>query len=194
MGVFQASMLEAKKSLRGEMHSMKKASKAEVDKISASLSKAGPSKQPDLTPQGSDPTIRASDHSDALPMDTDVYGPPLPPKFTQSAQSDHASKHSDLESDHHSDPYSKAHSEQPKRVCSKAKKHSDKKKHKVRAKYYSQSFSSDEDQSSVPIKKSAKPQQKAPEPEYLQDSTVPVFYREVDMSDLPSQYAEEVET
>ena len=74
------------------MHSMKKASEAEVDKTSASLSKAGPSKQTDPTPQASDPTTRASDHSDALPMDTDVYGTPLPPKFTQSVQSDHASK------------------------------------------------------------------------------------------------------
>ena len=42
MGVFQASMLEAMKSLPDEMQSMKKASEA-----SASLSKAGPSKQPD---------------------------------------------------------------------------------------------------------------------------------------------------
>ena len=47
MGVFQASMLEAMKSLRDEIQSMKKASEAEVDKTSASLSKAGPSKQPD---------------------------------------------------------------------------------------------------------------------------------------------------
>ena len=45
------------------------------------------------------------------------------------------------------------------------------------------------------MKKSIKLQQKAPsEPKYLQDSTDPVFYREVDMSDLPSQYGEEVET
>ena len=42
--------------------------------------------------------------------------------------------------------------------------------------------------------KSTKPQQQAPpEPEH-QDSTDSVFYREVDMSDVPSQYAEEVET
>ena len=44
----------------------------------------------------------------------------------------------------------------------------------------------------APIKKSTKPQQKAPpEPEH-QDSTDPVFYTEVDMSDLPSQYAKEI--
>ena len=94
-----------------------------------------------------------------------------------------------------SDPHSEDHLEQPKRVCSKAKKHSDKKKHKVQAKYCCQSSSSEEDQSSVPMKMSTKPQQKAPsESEYLQDCTDPVFYREVDMSDLPLQYAEEVET
>ena len=108
----------------------------------------------------------------------DVDDPPLPPKFPQTVQSDHASKHSDLQSDH-SDPQSKYHSEQPKRVCSKAKKHSDKKKHKVQAKYYSQSSSSEDDQFSVPTKPS--------EPEHQQDCTNPVFYREVDMSDLPSQ-------
>ena len=45
MGVFQASMLEAMKSLLDEMHSMKKSSEMEVDKTSASVSKAGPSKQ-----------------------------------------------------------------------------------------------------------------------------------------------------
>ena len=32
-------------------------------------------------------------------MDMDIYGPPRPPKFTQSVQSDPASKHSDLEVD-----------------------------------------------------------------------------------------------
>ena len=134
---------------------------------------------------------RTSDHLDAQPMDTDHYGPPLPPKSTQTVHSEHASRHLDLESDH-SDHHSK--SEQPKRVCSKAKKHSDKRKHKARAKYYSQSSSSEEDEYSAPIKKSTKRQQQAPsEPEH-QGSTDPVFYREVDISDLPSQYAEEVET
>ena len=62
-------------------------------------------------------------------MDTDFCGPSLPPRFTQSVQSNHGSKYSDLQSDH-SDPQSE-HPEQPKRVCSfRAKKHSDKKKHK----------------------------------------------------------------
>ena len=70
MGVFQASMLGAMKSLQDKMQLMKIASKMEVEKTSASLSKAGPSKQPDpSTTQASHPT-RASDHSDAQPMDT----------------------------------------------------------------------------------------------------------------------------
>ena len=113
---------------------MKKASEAEVVKTSASTSKAGPSKPsvelPDLITHRNPPT---SDHSDAQPIETDFCGPSLPPRFGQSVQSDHGSKHSDLHSentDHQSE-----HSEQPQRVCSsRAKKHSDKKKHKVRAK------------------------------------------------------------
>ena len=87
MGVFQASMLEAMKSLRDEMYSMKKASESDVVQTSVSLPKAGPSKQPDrITTQTSISMTRASDHSDAQPMDTDHYGPPLPPKSTQSVQ------------------------------------------------------------------------------------------------------------
>ena len=63
-------------------------------------------------------------------MEIDFCGPSLPPRFSQSVQSGHGSKHSDPHSEH-SDPQSK-HSEQPQMVCSsRAKKHSDKKKHKV---------------------------------------------------------------
>ena len=80
-------------------------------------------------------------------------------------------------------------------MCSsRAKKYLAKKKHKVRAKYFSQSSTSEEDQSSVPIKKSAKPQRAPSEQDQQQNNPDPVFYREIDMSDLPSQYAEEVET
>ena len=93
MGVFQASMLEAMKSLRDEMHSS--------DVVQTSNSLTQPSKQPDpITTRTSISTNQASDHSDAKPMDTDHYGPPLPPKSTQSVQSEHASRHSDPESDH----------------------------------------------------------------------------------------------
>ena len=162
----------------------------EIDKTSASTSKAGPSKQSDPNIH---PNPRTSDHSDAQPMETDFCGPSIPPRFTQSVQFNYGCKHSDLPSEH-SDPQSE-HSEQPQRVCSsRAKKHSDRKKHKVWAKYCSQSPSSEEDQSSVPVKKSAKPQQAPDEQDQQQDNQDLVFYREVDMSDLPSQYAEEFET
>ena len=65
------------------MHSIKKASELDVVQTSDSLPRAGPSEQPDpITTRTSISTTLASDHSDAQPMDTDHYGPPLPPKST----------------------------------------------------------------------------------------------------------------
>ena len=167
-------MLEAMKSLRDKMLSLKKAFGSDVVQTSDSAKagpRPGPSNQPDPIPtQTSIP--RASDHSDVQAMDTDFYGPPLPPKSSQNVQSEHASKQSDIESDH-----SEHHSEleHPKKVCPKAKKHSDKRKHKARAKYYSQSSSSEEDESSASTRKPTKPQHKVPEEPQHQDSTDPVF-------------------
>ena len=101
MGIFQASMLEAMKSLRKEMQSMKKASEAEVDQTSASTSKAGSSKQfVELSNPNNQPNPRTSDHSDGQqPMEMDFCGPSLPPRFSQSAQSEHGSN--PMASDHH---------------------------------------------------------------------------------------------
>ena len=80
-------------------------------------------------------------------------------------------------------------SEQPEQVCStRAKKHSDKHKHKVRAKYLSQSSSPEEDQSSAHNKRSTQPHRVPSELDQPQHD-----YREVAIADLPSQYAEEVE-
>ena len=154
MGVFRASMLEAMKSLRDEMLSFKKASESDVVKTSDST-QAGPqpgiSNQPDPIPTRTFNPV-TYDHSDVQPMDTEHYGPPLPPKSSQNVQSEHASKQSDVES-HHSEHCSE--SDHPQIVRPKSKKHndSDKRKHKSRAKYYSQSSSSEEDESSVSIKK-----------------------------------------
>ena len=75
----------------------------------------------------------------------------------------------------------------------RAKNHADKLKLKVLAKYISQSSSSEEDQSSVHIKRSSKPP-RAPSEEDQPHDPDPLFYREVAMADLPSQYAEEVGT
>ena len=191
MGVFEESMLEAMKSPREEMQCMKKASEAEVEKTSALTLKGGLSKQSvELSYPNNQLNPRTSDHSDAQPMETDFWGPSLPPRFGQSVQSEQAN----MAPNHHSLDHHSEHSEQPERVCSsRAKKHLDKKKHKVRAKYFSQSSTSEEDQSSVPIKRSAKPQRAPSEQDQQQNNPDPVFYREVDMFDLPSQYAEEVE-
>ena len=50
-------------------------------------------------------------------------------------------------------------SEPPKQVClAKAEKHADKQKHKIQAKYISQSLCSEEDLSSIHMKRSSKPQ------------------------------------
>ena len=179
--VFQASMVEAMKSLRDKMLSFKIVSKLDVVKTSDSA-KAGPSNQPDPIPTQTSISW-TSDHSDVQPMDvSNFYGPPFPPKYSQNVQSEHASKQSDAQSDH-----SEHH-------CPNGKKHSDKRKHKVRAKYYSQSSSSEEDETFDPTKKPSKPQHKASQEPEHQDSRVSAYYREVDMCDLPSQYAEEVET
>ena len=87
-------MLEAIKSLREEMHSMKKTSELDVVQTSDSLPKAEPSKQHyPITTLTSISITRASDHLDAQPIDPDHYGPPLPPKSTQSVQSEHAFRH-----------------------------------------------------------------------------------------------------
>ena len=152
MGVFQACMLEAMKFLRDKILSFKKASESDVVKMSDSAQagpKPRPSNQPDPIPTRTS-IPRASDHSDLQPMDTDFYGPPLPHKSSQNVQSVHASKQSDIESDH-SEHHSE--SEHPRQVVPKAKKHSDKRKHKARAKYYSQSSSSEEDESSASTRK-----------------------------------------
>ena len=115
MEVFQASMLEAIKSLRDERLSFKKASESDVVQTSDSTKtgpKRGPSNQPNPIPTRTS-ISRASDHSDVQPMDTDFYGPPLPAKSSQNVQSKRASKQSDLESDHSEHP---SESEHPKKV------------------------------------------------------------------------------
>ena len=170
MGAFQASMLEVMKSLRDEMYSMKK---------------AGPSKQPDLITTWN-PTTRMLNQWTWTIMDLQFLQSPLKvssPSMLPGTQILNPNTRIIIPSRNNL-----------KGCVQKPKKHSDKRKHKVHTKYYSQSYSSEEDESSVPIKKSTKPQQHAPPEPECQDRTDPVFYREVDMSDLPSQYAEEVET
>ena len=106
MGAFQASMLEAMKSLRDEMQSIKKSAKeVELDQSSTSASKPGPSKQSDNLPPN--PPLNTQSKCTDEAMELDVYGPSLPPCFGV-AQSEHGSN-PNYGSDYHSDI-----SEQPK--------------------------------------------------------------------------------
>ena len=110
---------------------MKKASEAGLDQTSASTSKTGTSNQTDelssplnQNPNTQQPNTQASEHMDE-PMEMGFRGPSLPPRFRQSVHSKHGSDPNRL--DHHSEQ-----SEQSELVCSvRAKKHADKRKHKV---------------------------------------------------------------
>ena len=188
MGVFQASLLEAMKSLRDEFQSFKKTPKeVEVAQTSTSASKPGTNKQTENLDPTPPPRTQPSSYPDEA-MEVDLYGPPLPPGLGD----DHSMHESDLR--HFSDQHS-GQSEEPSWVVSvRPQKHADKRKHKVRSRYISQSSSLEEVQSSVPIQRSSKPSRGPSDQDQPQNDPDPLFYRKVAMADLPSQYAEEVET
>ena len=80
---------------------------------------------------------------------------------------------------------------------SKSKKHADKSNHKVRSRFVSSS--SEEDQSSVVRHRSSKPSRDQPsgavsDQDQPQHDPNPAYHREVALSDVPSQNAEEVDT
>ena len=83
-------------------------------------------------------------------------------------------------------------SNEPQIASSRSKKHSDKRKHKVRSRHLSSS--SEEDQSSVVRHRSSKPSGVASDQDLPQFDPDPPYYREVARSDIPFQYAEEVDT
>ena len=88
-------------------------------------------------------------------------------------------------------------SDEPRIPSSRSKKHSDKTKHKSRSRYVSSS--SGEDQSPAARHRSSKPYRAQPsgatsDQDLPQHDPDPPYYREVALSDMPSQYAEEVDT
>ena len=144
-------MLEAVKSLRDEFQSFKKMStEVEVDQTSTSASKPGTSKQTENLDPTAPPRPRPSSRTDEA-MEVNLYGLSLPPRL------------GDDQSMHDSDPryvldqHSGQSDENSQVVSARPKKHADKRKHKVRSRYLSQSSSSEEDQSSVPMQRSSKP-------------------------------------
>ena len=101
----------------------------------------------------------------------------------------HAHKQHDIDPSSASDQYS----DQTWPASSRTKKHADKTKHKSRSRYIPSS--SEEDQSSVPRHRSPKPSRKThSDHDQPQHDPDPPYYREVALSDIPSQYAEEVDT
>ena len=213
MGSFQAFLLEAFQLLREELTSKKQ---TEVDQTSVSASKPGTSSRTavnlDLTPPRHRTTIQTED------IDVD-YGPALPPCLgtdphntsDQNASasegpskkvSDRPKKHChsrsrhEVESKSASDQFNEE-SNESRIPSTKPKKHSDKSKHKTRSRHVSSS--SEEDQSSVARHRSSKPSGAQPSgavsnQDLPQHDPDPPYYREVALSDIPSQYAEEVDT
>ena len=203
MGSFQASMLEAFQWLREELTAKKQ---TEVDQTSFLASKPGTSSTAvnlDLPPPRPRTNIPTED------MDVD-YGPALPPCLVldQHDTSDqyvatselppnsHSHSRHEIESRSASDQ-SNEESDEPWIPSTKPKKHSDKSKHKSRSRYVSSS--SGEDQSPVARHRSSKPSGAQPsgavsEQDLPQHDPDPPYYREVALSDIPSQYAEEVDT
>ena len=144
-------------------------------------------------------------------MDVD-YGPALPPHLgydphnasdqNSNASEEPSKKVSDRPKQHsHSrhevEPRSASdqfndESDEPRILSTKPKKHADKSKHKTRSRYVSSS--SEEDQSSAPRHRSSKPSRALSDQDQPQYDPDPPYYSEVALSDVPSQYAEEVDT
>ena len=206
MGSFQASMLEAFQSLREEL-AVKKP--AEVDP-SPHASKAGPSSNSaahlDLPPP------RSSTNAQSEAMDVDV-GPALPPRLVlnQTSSDQYVAPSEAIPKDSSYSHKKQSHrqtvapssasdqldedSDEP-RIHPRPKKHSDKSKHKSRSRYVS---SSEEDHSPVARHRSSKPSRAQPsgaasDQDLPQHDPDPPYYREVALSDIPSQYSEEVDT
>ena len=77
-------------------------------------------------------------------------------------------------------------------AAKKLKKYSDKRKHKVRAKYVTSSASSEESEASTQVRKSSKPKGASFELDNQKSNPDPIFHGDIDMSDLPPQYTEDI--
>ena len=146
------------------------------------------------------------------------YGPDLPPRLdsyssrldddsgqvrscaedpsqvasTKPKQAAHSSRYHVVDPSSASDHYSD-YSIDPQPAPSRPKKHSDKSKHKLRSRFLAPS--SEEDQSPEHRHRSPKSSRKShSDQDHNQHDPDPPYYREVALSDIPSQYAEEVDT
>ena len=206
-------MLEAFQSLREELTTKKQ---TEVDQTSFLASKPGTSSNIAVNLDLPPPRSSTNVHTEAMDVD---YGPALPPRLVLNQQdtldqyvdpselppkevSYSHKKHSHSCSRHQADLGSASDqlnedSDEPRIPSTRPKKHSDKSKHKSRSRYVSSS--SGEDQSPAARHRSSKPSRSQPsgavsDQDLPQHDPDPPYYREVALSDMPSQYAEEVDT
>ena len=187
MGLFQASMLDAMKSLRDEMHALRN-KESDVDKTSdLAQAKPMPGTSTSNPTRTSDPVH--SDPSEIQPVDMEPYGPQLPPKSTQIlnpsmvftriltlltqnkplipsiTRQDLNIKNTLIRGNISPNPSIKNLSHLQRKM---SPLHILEGLHNIMLRFLQK-----------------------PEP---QASSDPVFYREVDMNDLPSQYTEKIET
>ena len=131
------------------------------------------------------------------PPDQYVASSELPPKEVSYApkKQSHSCSRQEIDPGSASDqPYEE--SDEPRIPSTKPKKHSDKSKHKSRSRYVS---SSGEDQSPSTRHRSSKPSRAQPlgavsDQDLPQHDPDPPYYKEVSLSDMPTRYAEEVDT
>ena len=209
MGAFQASMLQAFNNLREDFQkSLQKP--REVDQTSSSSATKTNAPSKDL-----DKPSKASSAIESMEVE---YGPDLPPRLdsyssrlednsgqlrssaedpsqvasTKPKQAAHSPRYHVVDPSSVSDHYSD-YSIDPQPAPSRPKKHSDKSKHKSRSRFLTPS--SEEDQSPEHRHRSPKPSRKSySDQDHPQHDPDPPYYREVALSDIPSQYAEEVDT
>ena len=201
-------MLEAFQSLREELATQKKV------EVESSLPASKPGSSSNNAAPLDFPPPRSNTNIQSEAMDVD-YSPALPPRLVLNKDT---SEQYVAPSEGHSEEVSFSHkkqshrqpvdpssasdqlhedSDQPQIPSSRPKKHSDKSKHKSRSRYVS--FSSEEDQSPVARHRSSKPSRAQPsgaasDQDLPQHDPDPLYYREVALSDIPSQYSEEVDT
>ena len=207
MGSFQASMLEVFQSLRDEL-TIKKKAEAE-----SSLPTSNPGMSSNTAANLDLPPPRSSTNIHTEAMDVDV-GPALPPRLVLNPDTSdqyvapsevrpkevlYSQKQSYRQTVDPGSASDQLHedSDEPRIPSTRPKKHSDKSKHKSRSRYVSSS--SEEDQSPVARHRSSKPSRAQPsgaasDQDLPQHDPDPPYYREVALSDIPSQYSEEVDT
>ena len=200
-------MLEAFQSLREEL-TIKKPAEVEP---SSHASKPGPSSN--IAAHLDLPPPRSSTNAQSEAMDVDV-GPALPPQLVlkQTTLDQYVAPSEAIPKDSSYSHKKQSHrqtvapssasdqldedSDEPRIHSTRPKKHSDKSKHKSRSRYVS---SSEEDHSPVARHRSSKPSRAQPsgaasDQDLPQHDPDPPYYREVALSDIPSQYSEEVDT